>query len=261
MWVGLGAAAQALIAYRSMMTYDHDPTDWRYVVASGLGAAGYYTFYRGLARVRTRYRFGPTAIRLNWQLLLTAGYLLTALFYLRHLPHEVWLLLVAAVLFAGAYAYAGHVSRALAAFGFAKPLLLAAVWTWVVCFVPSFQAGLINEQFLISRFCFFLAIGLASDYKDLDADSGVGLVTPTQRLGRKVARGIAIGLFGVSLYTGTAAGDGDSFLAAAALDVTTLLGLPLLWMAFRQNRPSELFYGFILDGLLVVPLTVYWALR
>lgn len=116
---------------------------------------------------------------------------------------------------------------------------------------PSFADQAADYGQVASRFCFFLAIGVVSDYKDAEDDARSGLWTLGQALPGWAGIALCGTLLVVSALFVLPAVREEHNVALAALQSASVLGVPALWYAFRQN-PGPWYYGFVVDGLLVL---------
>ena len=255
LWIGLGAFVQV---GSSTLAYSYHPSfsiaEREYALAVSLGAVAFYGLYR---YGRVPRRPSPTAIANLVCALIAAG------LYAFELRPEARLSLLPAIAAASLYWLAGWRYRGSSAFGWAKPLLLAAVWAAVTTAIPLHLAqdgtGPVGLGPVIGRLAFFLAIGLASDFPHAEADARGGLRTVTGTLGRTPTRYVCIALLLASALLSV-----GSYLngrrASTAIALTSLLAAPVLWGAFRQNRERHRYVAVYVDGLLVLPLPIYFAL-
>ncbi len=254
LWVGLGAGVQTWLGFKAAFGGPLTPDEQLYVGVAGVGAAGFYTIYRGWGR-----RLSERQAAWDWAFTLGIAMLAVAGIRVTELPPAYWALLVPPVAIAGVYATARYRGGNAPWFGLAKPILLAAVWTWVVAYVPMVRSGDIDVPLLSSRACFFLAIALVSDHKDNDADFDSGLSSLTWRLGRSITVAVTLALM-VAAGALALVGNAGVGAAAAAFAGAGFLGVLLLGYAFRQN-PRAWYYDGVVDGLLVLTGVFYLALR
>ncbi len=249
-WVGLGAAVQTYLCWTAAVGDVVDHAGQVYSALAGFAAAGFYTIYRAYgARVATVPVQPASRVWVGASLLSVAGALLATL------PVAFAFGLAVPTTVAIAYGAARYFSGNAIAFGLAKPFVLAAVWTWVVAYVPSATATDADWPLLSSRFCFFLSIGLISDYKDKLRDELSGLKTFSAHLSRRGASVVCVALMLCSAILEV--GEGERWTEAGlALASTSVVGAAVVCYAFRQNPPTW-YYDLVVDGLLILAGVFY----
>ncbi len=253
LWIGLGAAVQVFLAYKSFDASALSRTQLYYTLAVGLLATGFYTTYRRFGEsfaLRRRAAMGRIWSGLLW--------LLGASLLLVNLPSVYVTQLLFPAGLAGGYAWARYSGCAQVIFGYAKPLLLALVWTWVVCYIPLLATDEVSIPVVLSRLAFFLGIGLVSDYKDHIDDRRSGLETLGNHLGVKRIAILSIGLMGLSAGLVLLVG-GANQVPALAFGASGAWGMAVFLYAFRQN-PAREYYDLYVDGLLVLAGVLYLGL-
>ncbi|MBC7848116.1 MAG: UbiA family prenyltransferase [Chitinophagaceae bacterium] len=136
-----------------------------------------------------------------------------------------------------------------------KTVFLAAVWTYVTCFMPVLvsDSPLEGQNFIfcISRFFLIYAICIVFDYRDREMDRKEGIRSVVTLLKEKQITQLF--LLCVFLCCGTTALlylKGFTLLVIALLIAPALLTAALYPVA-RKNHSDYLYY-FVLDGLMMI---------
>lgn len=246
-WIGLAAFSQVIISAACYLGDANAKATDTYALPVSLGACLFYFGYR-------RARWSAAS------LLAYGAAVAFSLWFAASALDDGIFAVVPGALAAIAYAVGRVAYGTTAWFGYGKPVLLAGVWTYFTAGYLAFELEVDGTLYVVSRYCFFLALALAFDYRDLSRDASRGLYTLTHRLGGRRARRIALAL--LALATGLPWLD-DSLVqvpGVLALTVSAACSTPVLLWAFRQNRPPVWAYELAVDGLLILPLPIYLTL-
>ena len=141
-------------------------------------------------------------------------------------------------------------------FGAAKVLWLSVGWLWLCTIVPMSALGEVNWWLVVERLFFLVGHTLAFDWRDTEQDQMEGVITWPLRLGRKRTMWLSIILLLISLVFLTQVGGDDFsptvFIATVSYAVATVGTLLFIPFAFAKTRPHHLYYGFVLDGFMVL---------
>jgi len=148
-------------------------------------------------------------------------------------------------------------------FGSAKVLWLSVGWVWLCTVVPMSALGEMNWWFVLERLFFLIGLTLAFDWRDTEQDEMEGVITWALRFGRIPSLLLSIFFVGISIWFLFLSSPFGYFGIAShawnGLVLSSLVTLLFLFFAYAKTRPHHLYYGFCLDGLLVLPgvLTLY----
>lgn len=156
--------------------------------------------------------------------------------------------------------------RSLRQWPYAKVFLIAAVWTMATAWLPfmalhpetgwTLPALESLTLFLAARFLFIVAITLPFDLRDQEADRREGILTLPMRLGWPATRRIALAALGMSLAATLAFSMPLSSSGTALWPILAMHGAAGLLILKTHGERSALYYGFWLDGVLVIPLAM-----
>ena len=262
-WIGLCAAAQALSTYWFIARREEvDAMLALYALLLFGATVSFYGFHRlyglrkQLPHVREPRWWAVYRLRRVIAALVLAG-LVATLYLAAQLPREwLWRLAVPGAVSA---LYAVPLLRGvrLRDSGRLKALWLSVGWVWLCVYVPLDATGATPAYALLGeRLCFLLALTLPFDYRDVAHDRAEGVRTWPQRLGRAACRWASLGFLalGAACATQIPLPDYAELIGTAGIAVTYVLAVPLVLYAYRERTPHHLYFGLVLDGLLLVPL-------
>lgn len=271
LWLACGAAAQTWFMQDLM-----DRSGWRAPLLAALAVFLGYTFMR---LARTGAATGNDAPHLAWAAAhrrpLLVAMVLVALLALAvtgtrllALWRMAWPTALAVLLYAVPATWTGGRKWGLRWVPLLKAFVIACAWAWTTVGLPAvFDTGDAPPAGMAWLFAmqaaFFLAIALVFDLRDREQDRGE-VVTWPQVLGVRTTRVLAVllmlypaAVFGLLAFIGRSMSElegasewaWESVFAAAAY----LLGAVVITRSDARQGP--LFYGLVVDGLLVlVPL-------
>lgn len=259
-WVGLIAGVQ-VVASALISPYFELWVTLRYALLVFFASISFYSFHRlyslwtllpNLPTDRWKVIYGFQ----RWLFALVPIGLVGALMLYFTLPSDwQWRVIVPALLSA-LYAIPLIKLKRLRDFGAAKVIWLSVGWLWLCTIVPLNALGEVNWWLVVERLFFLIGHTLAFDWRDTEQDQKEGVVTWPLRLGRKRTMWLSIGLLLTSLVFNTQIGGSElSVLANAAtisFAATTIATLVVIPFAFAKTRPHHLYYGFVIDGLMVL---------
>lgn len=248
LWLGVAAFSQVVLSAVSLYGEVYVDVFATYGAVLGAAVALYYWGYRNF----------PTSVRGRATLGSIAAIVAYALVH--SLPDAPPAITALGFPLAALYFVAGSRFRSSAWFGYGKAALLAVVWTYYTTSAIGYAYHVHIVAYTASRLCLFLAIALCFDYRDQAPDTRAGLRTLTTKLGRRRAKYLATVLMTTALALPWSAPLAIMERGLLITTVVSAVGLPLVWWAFRQNRPPVLYYDLVLDGLLVLPLPIYLML-
>lgn len=131
--------------------------------------------------------------------------------------------------------------------------LVAITWAWVLIIAPA-EGNMENilPLFLFELLLFF-AVTLPFDLRDKLHDQKSGTITWAMRLGRKKTRGLGLVLIALSLiplFT--------FYSSAAFIPLIFSAGLTGVILTRENGQRNDFYYGFLLDGSLVIQGPILW---
>jgi 4-hydroxybenzoate polyprenyltransferase len=131
--------------------------------------------------------------------------------------------------------------------------LVAFTWAWVLLIAPSGEYVEKNLPLFLFEFLLFFAVTLPFDLRDKVHDQKSGTVTWAIRLGTKKTKWIALIFVFLSLIPLCV------FYSTNALTPLLLsAGLTGIILAGVNEERNDLYYGFLLDGSLVMQGPLVW---
>lgn len=141
-------------------------------------------------------------------------------------------------------------------FGSAKVVWLSVGWVWLCTVVPLSAIGSLDWWIVIERLLFLIGLTLAFDWRDTKQDQMERVITWPLRLGRRKTMWLSIGLLSLSIccITQFKGLDLQHWIVAMALGLTTVMTMFFILFAYAKTRPHHLYYGFYMDGFLILPI-------
>ncbi len=138
-----------------------------------------------------------------------------------------------------------------------KIFLIALVWSWIVFAIPYLSFYKIDAQFyllFLERALFIFLITVPFDIRDIETDKMANVNTIVNRYGTAFAKILAyscVCICALILLFG-------SFKNLIVIpEITTLFLSTILVIKSSAEKPDYYYTGFV-DGLMMVPLIVYW---
>lgn len=211
-----------------------------------------------------------TGSRSSWGLILMGSILLGAFLAVRHaggLPIRAWVILGLAAGLLYGYAFPlPFTGKTLREWPYAKVFLIAMVWTLATALLPLWALSEATfpvpedpacmPLILGARFLFIVAITLPFDLRDMAEDLREGIRTLPIHWGWTVTRGVALVALGLSLAMETWLLSGSGVYGPPLLSTMVMHGAAGLLLVRARADRGKLYYGFWLDGVLLIPLLI-----
>ena len=262
-WVLLAAVAQAWLAQSISGQANED-----LLLFLGFGTWAFYAAHDAYGRWRNREELPVFLLSIAAMASIVAGV------YGWQLEPKLRSEAFLASLFAIAYTLPILNGRRIRDIGWLKAVWLVSSWIWLIVVLPQggWSSKSVQWLFVLERFFFTLSLTLAFDFRDLDIDIRHGVKTWVGRLGKTGALQLSRKLLllsqiilAVMLYQGTL-----SYNMSTSLIASSLLGWIALNMAYEgfeklpwatvqlSEKSRRHLFSLILDGLLILPLPLYW---
>ena len=265
-WIGLGAAGQVLLAgvYRAQ---GFSSALFCYALLVFAAGVSFYSFHRlySLWKVLPHLREERWRVIFGYQRLLFAlvplGVIVAAVCFV-FLPRHWQIQTIIPAIVSAAYALPLVRGKRMRDFGAGKVIWLSIGWVWLCTLVPFAAGGDVPKLLVAERLCFLVALTLPFDYRDLAHDATEGVRTLPQILGRQGCRVVSLVLLfaGIGLLLLHDVDGYDELAGHIVLLVQYVLTLPLVFVAYRTRPLHHLYYGSVLDGLLLLPAVLIFCL-
>jgi hypothetical protein len=255
LWVALAAPS---VLYAHSVTDDSEfPTEmYVFVFSAVLFTYNLQRLYRAETylspELLTRHRWIVKNSRFLWIITLSA--ILPMLYCIPRLPLRFLLLIIPAGFLSALYFLPlPHFRKRLRDVPLIKIPLVALTWAWVLIVAPV-QGHMANSfPFFLFEFLLFFAVTLPFDLRDKAHDQKSGTLTWAIRLGTKCTKRItlifvALSLIPLCVYYST----------NALIPLLFSAGLTGIILAGVNRQRNDLYYGFLLDGSLVMQGPMVW---
>lgn len=238
--------------------------DWNYVALIFLGTHIIYSLHKVLARERIKnYQATRFKIVLGHQrhiVIYICCSLLVSIYILMQMERqEVLLMLPPGII---AFLYVAPIFKSkkrLRDYSYIKIFLIAISFSLLCTFNPLFYEGILIDRvllFTIISFSFVLGITIPFDIRDFSLDQADHVPTLVTAAGIEKSRFISIAML-VSSATVFFVLSGFN-VPSIAFSISCITGIILSWFASLER--SDYYYSFFMDGLLALPLLLYFLL-
>ena len=255
LWVAL-AAPSVLYVHAVLLDSEFPNEMYVFVFAAVLFTYNIQRLYRAGSflspELLTRHRWIVKHLPFLWAITLSA--LIPIVFCIPRLPVGFLLLLLPAVLFSALYFLpilpGGKRLRDLPLI---KIPIVAITWAWVLIIAPAEgYMESIPPLFLFELLLFF-AVTLPFDLRDKLHDQKSGTITWAIRLGEKKTKRLVLALVALSLIPLSI-----FFSSAAFIPLVLSVSLTGAILSRVNEQRNDLYYGFLLDGSLVIQGPALW---
>lgn len=204
-----------------------------------------------------KYKWLSANLMLVWGIAITAVFILAISFFF--MSPGTKLVLIASFLLTMLYSFplkgqAGKLS--LRRVPYLKTFVVAIVWTTITVLIPAMELSgkLTFDAFswiFAGRFLLIFALALLFDIRDIESDTGSGLMTIPVALGQKRTQYLVTGLLilVVMIALGLAVEYGNYYNLFASLLISVIL---IFFVYCRQCKASPYYYTIFLDGSMVL---------
>jgi len=140
-------------------------------------------------------------------------------------------------------------------FSFIKIFLIAIVWAVVTESIPLYEVGIdpyIISMLFFERVCFFIAITIPFDIRDIEVDATNNVKTIPSTLGKDKSIIVAIFLLifciAIEIYLSQTSQFSGYTSAIATYIITSIL------IIFVKDKKEDYYFSGLLDGTIMLPL-------
>ena len=140
-------------------------------------------------------------------------------------------------------------------YGLGKIFLISVVWSVVCTYIPLSESTNKIDGLIISfsSFLFIFGITIPFDIRDLEIEDSLDVSTIPSLLGAK--KSIVLSIL-ILLSSGLIPNLTHNYEMANIMLLSSLIGILFVYLFGRKE--NDLYYSFILDSLMIVPIILYW---